>query len=367
MKILFVSMGEEFGGIEKMEFEIFKKFDKGFEFHFLTPNDIPFKDSEKEIVRLGGVVHSLGISRKSLSGKIKYLSRLYKFLKENKFDVVHINSSVFLFSFQVALISKITGAKKIIVHSHSVPKQSDFKRFIKTVLSPIYLKVTQEHLACSLVSRESLFTKKFIDKGKIKIIKDGIDIDKFKFNKEVRERFRRELNLDGKTVYGHVGRFDIVKNHDLLIDIFYETQKVDENSVLLLIGDGELRSSIEKKVDRLGISDNVLFLGFRENVNELLNCMDCLIIPSISEGFGIAIVEAQTNGVIVFGSDTLPDEVKITSYFPIDINDGAYNIAQKICNESHNIIDRENVYKEIASRGYDIKDMCLSIKKIYEK
>ncbi|MBR3152063.1 MAG: glycosyltransferase [Clostridia bacterium] len=367
MRVLQVSMGEEFGGIEKMEFEIFKNFDKEFEFHFLVPNRNSFGKYVDEIKKLDGNVYDLGVSRKGFYGRVKYFFRLCKYLKKNKYDVVHINSSVFMFSFQVALISKITGVRKIIVHSHSIPKISLFKKIVKYLLTPIYIRVTDEYLACSNHSARALFTKGFIEKGKVKIIKNGIDIESFKFNESIRNELRGKYELNGKIVYGHVGRFDKVKNHEFLIDIFYEIQKIQDNSVLLLIGDGELFEVIKEKVNRLGISSKVVFLGFNENVNEFLNCMDCFIFPSLSEGFGLSIIEAQTNGLTVYCSNRVnSDDLKVLPSFRLfDLNDRPEEIAEDICKENFDVVNRKDMFKYSIEYGFDIKDVCGKIKKIY--
>lgn len=367
-KVLQISMGEEFGGIEKIELEWFKNINSKIKFDFLTPNNTPLKKYEKQLQNLGGNAYNLNISRQNIKSKIIYAFRLYKFLKKKKYNILHINSEAFFFSFHVAVIAKICKVKKIIVHSHNTPYINKCKKILIKILNPLYRKLANEYLSCSKVAQYSLFTKRFINKNKIKIIKNGIDINKFKFDEKIRNEYRKKYNLEGKTVYGHVGRFANQKNHTFLIDIFYEIQKMQKNSVLLLIGDGKQRKEIEEKVKKLNISEKVIFLGFRDDVSNLMNCMDIFIFPSLYEGLGISVIEAQTNGLITYCSNTVPIEANISSNFKyFDLKESSYNIAKNISNEKLKLNDREKAYKDTIKKGYDIKLVAKILTQIYEK
>lgn len=368
MRILQISMGEEFGGIEQLELNILKNIDNSFKIDFLTPNELAFKDYECEINDLGGNFYNFGVSRKKIVGKIKYAFRLLKFLKNNSYDVVHINSSAFLFSFHVALISKIRRVKKVIVHSHSNPKVKAIKKILIWLLSPIYTRCANEFLSCSNKAKYSLYSKRFIKKEKIKIIKNAINTKLFKYDEDKRNIIRSEMNLENKYVYGHVGRFDKVKNHSFLINIFNEIQKMKEDSILLLVGEGILEEEIKRKTAELGIMDKVIFLGFRKDINDLLNVMDAFIFPSISEGFGISALEAQINGLPVYCSNTIPDEVKISNRFKrFDLNDNPKHIANMILDDDIDCNSRIDAYKDAIEKGYDIKYMCERLEEIYRQ
>ena len=325
MKVLQVSMGERFGGIERLEFNFLKYINKNIKFDFLTPNNIPFNEYKQEIENLGGNVYNLNVSRHNRKGKIVYAHRLYKFLKNNQYDIVHINSSVFFFSFYVALISKLCKNGKIVVHVHSLPRVNKLKRLLIKILFPLYFKITDEYLACSKKAGEAFFSKKYMNK--VRILKNGIEVERFKFDKNTRDEYRKKLNLGNNVVYGNIGRFEKEKNHLFLIDIFYEIQKHKKNSKLLLVGEGNLKKQIEEKVKRLKITDKVIFLGFRKDIDEILNCMDVFILPSISEGLGISAIEAQTNGAYIYCSKAIPNEAKISSNFDyFDLSDSPINI-----------------------------------------
>ena len=172
-----------------------------------------------------------------------------------------IDSEIFFYSFRVALISRLCKVKTVISHSHNVLELHGIKKALKRALNPVYTRLSNVYLSCSNDAKKSLFSDNFIKKDTITVLKNGIEIDEYKFNDEIRRNYRKNLNLDGKVVYGHVGRFRKQKNHDLLIDIFYNIQKQQENSVLMLIGDGDLKKQIENKVNELNIQDKVFFYG----------------------------------------------------------------------------------------------------------
>ena len=188
------------------------------------------------------------------------------------------------------------------------------------------------------------------------------------FNENTRKEYRKVLNLNGKTVYGHIGRFSLEKNHTFLIDIFCEIQKVQKNAVLLLIGIGELEETIKNKVKKMDIEDKVLFLEFREDVPKILNAMDMLIFPSLNEGLGLVAIEAQTNGLITYCSNAIPKEATISPYFnSFNLNENITTIAKKICEGNIDINKRKEAYKYTIENGYDIKTVCEELNEIYRK
>ena len=345
MKVLQIIDGDVFGGIAKIMSDIGNNI-TDIKFDYLTTLNV----CDDWI--------NLGISRKTLKGKIIYNHRLHKFLKENKYDIVHINSAVFLFSFQVVLICKLSKIKNVVVHSHNSLKLSFIRKLLMKILNPLYRKLTKAHLTCSPMASKSLYTKD----DDVILIKNGIDIEKFKYNEKLRVKYRKDLNIENKLVYGHVGRFFKEKNHEFLIDVFYELQK-KQDALLLLVGDGTLESDIKEKVKDLNIADKVLFLGFRDDISNILNAMDIFIFPSLHEGLPISLIEAQTNGLSVVTSSCIPNEANISNDF-IKMNDyDTNNWVNTILNIK--LSNRENSYKNAIKNGYDIKDVSNELKKIY--
>lgn len=344
MKVLQVIDGYSFGGIAKFIQDVSNNM-KDVDMDFLTATNI--KDDWI----------NLGVSRKTLKGKIVFNHRLRKFLKKNKYDIIHINSAVFLFSFQVALIARLCGIKGIVTHSHNVPRISKFKRIIIKILNPLFRKMTNVHLTCSSMASSSLYTKT----DDVILIKNGIDIDKYKYSEKNRLKIRKDLNLSDKKVYGHIGRFEEQKNHEFLIDLFNELQK-NEDSVLLLVGTGSKEKEIKNKVKKLNLK-NVLFLEFKENIGDILSAMDIFIFPSKYEGLGISVIEAETSGLPVVVSKCIPEEAKISNQF-IRIN--SFNFSDWVnVIRGIKIRSRDNAYKNTIKSGYDIKKSSKQLKEIY--
>lgn len=301
-RILQISIGSKvFGGVEKFLYEIYKKIDKQkIQFDFLSPNITSYGLYADEIKKMGGNIIELKIDRAGLKGKILYNKKLYEFLKSNEYDIVHINSGAFFFCLQVAFICKICKVKRIIVHSHNNIKMSNLKKTVKNLLKPMLNFLADDCLACSNSAANALFLHRKVKNGKVKIINNGIETDIFKFNEKIREEYRKNLNLEDKIVYGHVGRFDREKNHYFLIKVFNEICKVQKNAILMLIGEGKLENDVKKMVEELELNDKVYFLGVRKDVNNIMTAMDCFIFPSLYEGLGIVAIEAQTSRLNYF-------------------------------------------------------------------
>lgn len=355
IRVLQISMGEVFGGIEKIELGWMKYInDKKIKIDLLIPNDNTFKEY-KNIDEFN--IYNLNTTRKTTRGRILYDIRFFRFLHKHKYDIVHINSGAFIYSFRLLLISKICGVKKVIVHSHSTYIYKGIREILYTILNPLYCKLADYYLSVSEDAKVSLFRSKKI-RNKVRVLYNGIDTSLFKYSKHLRDKYIKKYNLEGKTIYGHLGRFSIEKNHSFLIDIFYEIYKKDKNSILLLMGDGELRSKIEEKVKKLNIEDNVLFLGFINNVNEVINAVDIGIFPSYYEGFGIAILEMEINGISLYCSN-IPDEVNIDNSIKVfSEDDKASNVARMILKD-------KKIRKNINCSKYDIKNVSKELKKIY--
>ena len=347
IKVLQIMDGKSFGGICKLFTDVEKNISKNIKFEYLTATNIHNR------------FYNLNTERKTLRGKIIYNYRLHKFLKKNKYDVIHINSGAFFFTFFCIIICKLTGIKKIIIHSHNTPKINKIKKLLIRILNPLYRKMTNVHLSCSSEAAKSLFTKT----DDVVIIKNGIDINKYKYNENVRNEYRKKLNIENKMVYGHVGRFDKQKNHDFLIDLFFEIQK-EQDAVLLLVGNGKLEEIIKEKTQKFKIEDKVLFLGFRNDIDRLLNAMDIFLFPSIHEGLPISIIESLTSGLPTFVSNGIPEEANISKEFHKINSFDTEEWKKEILNVE--LKDRTNQYKKTIKKGYDIKTTSKQLEQIYK-
>lgn len=294
------------GGVENFLINYYRNIDKSkIQFDFIIDSDSTIVPRE-EIEKLGGEIIEIPPYQKIFS----YTKELKKIFKENKYEIVHSHlNSLSVFPLYCAWREKIPVR---IAHSHSTTNKKEWKKnILKNVLKPFSKIFATNYFACSEHAGRWLFGNKTFERGEVTIIKNAIDIKKFKFNQEIRNKIRINFKVEDKLVLGHVGRFVKQKNHEFLIDIFNEVQKEKENSVLFLIGEGPLEIQIKEKVKILGLEEKVHFLGIRNNVNELMQMMDCFVFPSLYEGLGIVLIEAQTSNLPCVASTEVPKEVKI--------------------------------------------------------
>ena len=194
------------------------------------------------------------------------------------------------------------------------------------------------------------------------VINNGIDIEKFKFNQGVRNKIRKELNIENKFVIGHVGRFSHEKNHEFIVDVFNEIYKQDKNSVLLLIGDGPLKKETEEKVNKLNLSNNVIFTGTKSNVSDYYQAMDIFVLPSFQESFGLVAIEAECSGLPCFISEYVPNEVMICNSTKIKlkyIKEWVTKILQ--CK----FFVRKDNSEILKQKNFDMKRTIVNIEKVY--
>jgi glycosyltransferase involved in cell wall biosynthesis len=135
-----------------------------------------------------------------------------------------------------------------------------------------------------------------VPEGKIVVIPNGIDIERFRFDAEARASRRRELGIPpDAAVLGSVGRVVAGRRYRLLIEAAADF--VRDGAWLLVVGEGPELSSLRSLAARLGISERVIFAGLRADVPALLSAMDAFVSPVVEETFGIAPVEALAAGL----------------------------------------------------------------------
>ena len=348
------------GGVESIIMNYYRHIDKDkVQFDFIVDEDstvIPIDEIEK----LGGKVIMVPPYQKLH----KYMIKLAKVFKENEYQIVHSNINAL--SVFPMMAAKIAGVKIRIAHNHSTSNNKEIKKtLVKNVLKPFSKMFPNKYFACSELAGKWLFGEDFYNEGRVKLIKNAIDISKFIYNEDKRTFIRKEMELEYKFVIGHVGRFMFQKNHDFLIEIFNEVNKIDNNVYLLLIGEGELENSIYEKVEKLGLTSKVKFLGIRDDVNDIMQAMDVFVFPSRYEGLGMVAVEAQAAGLKTIVSDEIPIEAKVTELLEYcNLEQTPKEWAIKIL-ESKNGYLRQDTSKEIEDNGYEIKRASKKLEEIY--
>lgn len=356
IRILIVGMHDRIGGVETFLMNYYRNIDRNeVVFDFIsTYNALCFGDEIKE---LGGKIYNICSEKKN---PIRYCKQLSSILKENNYNIIHINM-LSAANILPVLVAKNQKIKHIIIHSHNSNTPSGLLRKVLNSLNKTFLCLGTDFFACSELAGEWLFGKELLKKHNLTIIHNAIECEKYSYNEETRQKVRKELKLEKKFVVGHIGRFSYQKNHEFLIDIFYEIQKQKAESILLLIGEGELETSIRKKVLDLGIEDEVVFLGITNKVEEYLQAMDVFVLPSRFEGLPVIGVEAQASGIECFFSDNITTEAKINDNVSfISLKESPKEWADKILKKNH---------KRVQGKldKYDIKTNAKILQMKYEK
>ena len=350
------------GGVESVVMNYYRNIDRDkIQFDFLCDSDstnIPYDEIEK----LGGRVILIPPYQKVF----EYQKELIKIFKQNKYKIVHSHiNTLSVFPLRAA---KKVGVPVRIAHSHSTTNKAEKKKnMMKMVLRPFSKKYATNYFACTEHAGRWLFGNKEYDNGNVYILNNAIDLDKFKYNEKIRSKKRKELNIGNDTlVIGHIGRFVAQKNHTFLINIFNELHKKKKNSILLLIGQGPLMDEIKQKVAMLGLSDSVKFLGQRDDVNELYNVMDLFLFPSLYEGLGMVLIEAQANGLPCIASTEVPRIVKISKDVSFLELRSSINIW---CDEIIKMIGKKNLVdiNILIEKDYDIKSESIKLIKKYKE
>jgi len=334
------------GGVESVIMNYYRNIDRTkIQFDFICDNDstnIPYD----EIESLGGNVILIPPYQKVF----KYQKILKKILKENNYKIVHSHiNTLSIFSLFAAWRAKIPVR---IAHSHSTTNKLEKKKnILKQVLRPFSKLFATHYFACTKHAGKWMFS----NKKEIYILNNAIELDKYKYNIDIRNKIRKELNIDEDTlVIGHIGRFVEQKNHKYLIDIFNEIHSKNNNSILILIGQGPLQDEIKDKVNKLGLDNNVLFLGQLDNANEYYQAFDIFLLPSLYEGLGMVLIEAECSGLLSYTSTEVPLEAKVTDnlyYMSLKDNPSIWsnNILDSI--KDYNRVSCEDIVKR---SGYDI-------------
>lgn len=295
------------GGVEAVVMNYYRHLDHNkIQFDFICDDDstnIPYDEIEK----LGGKVILIPPYQKVF----KYQKELRRVLREGNYKIVH--SHINTLSVFPLYAAKKVGVPVRIAHSHSTTNKKEWKKnLLKQVLRPFSKKYATNYMCCSELAGRWLFGDKAYDDGKVYLLNNAIDLDKFKYDKKIRDKKRKELGIKEDTiVIGHIGRFVAQKNHTFLIDIFNQFHKKEKNSILLLAGQGPLQEEIKNKVRELGLDDSVRFLGQRNDANELYQAFDVFLLPSLYEGLPVVGVEAQASGLLCFFSDDMTKETKV--------------------------------------------------------
>lgn len=363
LRVLHVFGGLDAGGAESRTMDIYRHIDRSkvqFDFLIRKQEKQYFED---EIKKLGGNIYRLPtLSISNIKLFIKSIKEFFKMHNNYKILHGHTLSTAFIYLHY----AKKYGIPVRIAHSRCGKQENNsLKGFIGNILIKLSKFDSTDMFAVSKIAAYAPFGKNAVKKGKVKIWPNAIDAKKYTFNSDVRKKVRRDLGInENQLVIIHIGRFSKQKNHKYLISIFKNIYNKNNNSILLLVGKGELEDNIKNIVNKEGLEDNVKFLGVRDDVPELLQAADVLCFPSFFEGLPGVVLEAQASGLPCIVSDKVTDEVAITDLVKF------ISLSKKEEYWSDCIIqaastNRRDTYDKIASAGFDIHTVTKKYEKFY--
>lgn len=349
------------GGIEAVTMNYFEHINRDkVHFDFIMCEDSTHIPRE-EIGQLGGKVIEVPPYKKLPV----YIASLRRAMRDGGYDIVHVNmNTMSVFALYAAWRE---GIPVRISHCHSMYSLAEGKRaLLKLALRPFSKMFATDYLSCGRMAGEWQFGSKLMNSGRVNMLPNAIDAEAFKYDPAMREKVRASLVLGDAFVVGHVGRFAGQKNHMFLLELFHELNKLEPDSILMLVGEGPLMDNVIERTAELGISDSVRFLGQRTDVANLYQAMDVFVLPSLYEGIPVVGVEAQTAGLPCFFSDEVSNEVVFSgSVSRIPLDAGAEYWAKQVLAAKGS--GRTDGSKLTIDNGFDIRGRAGELGQFYER
>lgn len=344
------------GGIKTVIMNYYEHIDRNeVQFDFIVDKNSPIKNYS-DIESLGGKVYEVT----SLKNPFAYLHQCRRIFRKNDYLVVHgYVNTLNVFPMFAAFLA---GVPVRISENLSTGHPGEKKTIVKNILRR-FSRIFPTHIAAnSVYSGEWMYKKKHMDK--CRIIRNGIDLDKFSYNPTLREKIRNEYGWQDKFVVGHIGRYQYQKNHNFLIDVFEQVHKKCPEAILALIGYGDLKEEIFAKIEKLGLTDFVVDLGGREDIALFYNAMNCFVLPSFYEGLPVVGIEAQATGLPCIMSDEITHETEITDNVSfIGLDKSADVWADAVLR--HRTFERKDVSAQVTQNGYNIVTEAAALQQYY--
>lgn len=362
VKVLAVLSGLSAGGAETMYMNLYRKMDKSqFAIDFLIFGDDNAFYAD-EVKRSGSKIFKMESVRKS--GITGFCKSIEKCICENgPYDVVH--SHIDYLSGYVMKVAKKCNVRVRLAHSHNTyahTHRGSISKLLMVHIRKMINKYSTKLLACSAEAAKYMFGNAKADSTLV--INNAIDLNRFSDQGQY-----SDINFDfqraEKKMILHIGRFMEQKNHEALIGIFANYLQKNSNSLLLLVGEGELKDKIVQLVEQKGLQNNVIFLGVRADIAELLAISDVFVLPSKFEGLPVTLIEAQAMNVPCVVSDNIKKSVdcglNLISFVDLDnMNAWIQAIEQAIKKRTHT-----NNHDLMTDHGYNIEKNVDVIEQLY--
>lgn len=306
------------GGVEAVVFNYYRAIDHSkyqFDFYYDADSTV---DPPQDMIDMGARFIKLPPYQQLTA----YIRTLRRYLKKGDYTIVHSHlNTLSVFPLYAAWKEHVPVR---IAHNHSVPGGKELKRNAAKQLLRCFSKLfSTDYFACSEKAGRWMFGNKEFDNGKVYILKNAVDFDKFKETDAEIERRKEELGINDSFVIGHIGRFTYAKNHQFLLDVFKEVLKTKDKAILLLVGDGELHDEIVAGIEKRGLKGKVVMVGKVFNPEKYYHLSDVVILPSVFEGLSMTTVESQVAGIPVVISKAIPREAVISNgckYMDINVS-----------------------------------------------
>ena len=303
IRVLQVVSVMDAGGMENYIMNMYRIIDRSkVQFDFLVHHKKRgFFDNEIE--ELGGKIYRCTmLDDKNI---FKYISDLKRIYKENNYKIIHGHLSSLACVYLG--IAKKCGIQNRIAHSHGAGHLYSIKGYAKCFMFKGAKIFSNVNFACSSEAGRYLFGK-----NDFEIIPNGIYPERFLFKQENRDELRKRYKLENCFVIGHVGRFNLQKNHKYLLKIFKTLHDIEARARLLLLGDGELKETIMSQIDEMDLNEFVILAGVKKDCEKYYHAMDVFVLPSLFEGLPVTGIEAQYSGLPCVFADNISKEVKVT-------------------------------------------------------
>ena len=346
------------GGVESVVFNYYRELNKEkiqFDFYYDSDSTVA---PPSELIALGANFYKIP----PYQNLVSYCSTLKKILKEKQYTIIHSHiNALSVIPLFIAWTEKVPVR---IAHNHSVPGGNEYLRnILKKILRKFSRIFPTDYFACSEKAGRWLFGDKNYDSGKVFVIKNGIDLQRFRPDEKITQEKRNFLGLNHKFVVGHVGRLTYAKNHKFLFEIFAEILKQKENAILMLVGDGELYTELKKTAKSLGISKYIVFTGQVADPENYYRLADVMVFPSFFEGLSLTTIESQVAGVPVVVSESIPDEAIISD----GSKQRSLHASAKIWAQESIRLSEKCVNLMAESKAYDIKQCAQILAEWYDR
>lgn len=362
-RILHVIGAMDRAGAETLVMNIYRQIDRTkYQFDFLV-NSKKQSDYDEEILSLGGKIYRIP----TFTGLnyIHYKHALHRHLAlhlEHRIIHNHMTSTAYIVAKQAHRLNR-----RVILHTHSQNFYKGLQHVCFSLSSLPLRSVGDYYFACSEEAGIETFGSRILASSRYETLHNAIDLSKYRCTTEDHNILKQYYKLGDRPVFGHIGRFIPEKNHNFLLQSFYDVKKLLPDAVLLLAGRGPLEEKIKTQAKELNIADSVIFLGVCDNVARLLKVIDVFVFPSINEGLGLAAIEAQAAGATCLLSTGVPELASISFSKRVPLDLGQTKWAHLLVEAYYDSLyrDRSETTETLANHGYDIAQVTDQLTKRY--